>query len=103
TDGAAFGGGPWGSLVSLSRELFVARHARAVRSAPIKGTRPSGERAALEASVKDRAENVMIVDLVRNDLGRVCRPGSVRVAALAGVGGDAGGCEVGSQVGGGMY
>jgi para-aminobenzoate synthetase / 4-amino-4-deoxychorismate lyase len=85
TDRAAFVSGPWGALVSLSPELFLARHGRCVRSAPIKGTRPEGERAALESSAKDRAENVMIVDLVRNDLGRVCRPGTVRVAALADV------------------
>ena len=57
---------------------------------PIKGTRPRGrDRAAdralareLLASEKDRAENTMIVDVLRNDLGRVCRPGSVRVPRL---------------------
>jgi anthranilate/para-aminobenzoate synthase component I len=52
------------------------------RSAPIKGTAPLGMTAELAASAKDRAEHVMIVDLVRNDLGRVARPGGVRVARL---------------------
>ena len=83
TDRAAFVAGPWGTVASLSPELFVTRTGRMVRSAPIKGTRPADRRAELAASEKDRAENVMIVDLVRNDLGRVCRPGTVRVAALA--------------------
>jgi para-aminobenzoate synthetase/4-amino-4-deoxychorismate lyase len=83
TDRAAFVAGPWGALASLSPELFLARRGRVVRSEPIKGTRPHDRRAELPASAKDRAENVMIVDLVRNDLGRVCRPGSVRVGALA--------------------
>jgi para-aminobenzoate synthetase/4-amino-4-deoxychorismate lyase len=83
TDRAAFVAGPWGTVASLSPELFLARTGRRVRSAPIKGTRPAGGRDELAASEKDRAENVMIVDLVRNDLGRVCRPGTVRVAALA--------------------
>ncbi|MET0683748.1 MAG: aminodeoxychorismate synthase component I [Solirubrobacteraceae bacterium] len=83
TDRAAFVAGPWGTVASLSPELFLARRGRAVRSAPIKGTRPAGGREELEASAKDRAENVMIVDLVRNDLGRVCVPGGVRVTALA--------------------
>jgi para-aminobenzoate synthetase/4-amino-4-deoxychorismate lyase len=85
TDRAAFVAGPWGTVASLSPELFLTRRGRTVRSAPIKGTRPAGGRAELAASAKDRAENVMIVDLVRNDLGRVCRPGSVRVTALADV------------------
>jgi para-aminobenzoate synthetase component 1 len=61
-----------------------------VKADPIKGTRPRGrtrdeDRALaceLLASGKDRAENVMIVDVLRNDLGRVCRPGSVRVPRL---------------------
>jgi para-aminobenzoate synthetase/4-amino-4-deoxychorismate lyase len=82
---------PRGAVASLSPELFLERRGRRVRSAPIKGTRPrpadpvdaERQRAALLGSQKDHAENVMIVDLVRNDLGRVCVPGSVRVEALA--------------------
>ncbi|MDQ3741662.1 MAG: aminodeoxychorismate synthase component I, partial [Actinomycetota bacterium] len=69
------------AVASLSPELFLERKGRRVRSAPIKGTASDPE--ALTASAKDRAENVMIVDLVRNDLGRVCEPGSIRVEALA--------------------
>jgi anthranilate/para-aminobenzoate synthase component I len=83
TDRAAFVAGPWGTVASLSPEVFLIRSGRRVRSEPIKGTRPAGGREELERSAKDRAENVMIVDLVRNDLGRVCVPGSVRVPALA--------------------
>jgi para-aminobenzoate synthetase/4-amino-4-deoxychorismate lyase len=79
-DRAAYLAGPWGAVASLSPELFLERRGRRVRSAPIKGTGPRPE---LGASAKDRAENVMIVDLVRNDLGRVCRPGSIRVPVLA--------------------
>ena len=75
--------GPWGALVSASPELFLRRTGRTVRSAPIKGTAPAGADAGLATSAKDRAENVMIVDLVRNDLGRVCDFGSVGVDALA--------------------
>ncbi len=80
---AAFVGGPWGALASLSPELFLRRTGRRVLSSPIKGTRPRDGRAELLASEKDRAEHVMIVDLVRNDLGRVCAPGTVAVEALA--------------------
>ena len=98
TDRAAFVAGPWGTVASLSPELFLTRSGRTVRSAPIKGTRPVDRRAELEASAKDRAENVMIVDLVRNDLGRVCRPGSVRVAALAEVRAHAGVWHMVSEV-----
>ena len=83
TDRAAFVTGPWGTVASLSPEIFLTRTGRTVRSAPIKGTRPADRRDELERSEKDRAENVMIVDLVRNDLGRVCAPGTVRVTALA--------------------
>jgi para-aminobenzoate synthetase / 4-amino-4-deoxychorismate lyase len=81
---AAFVGGPWGAVCSLSPELFLRRSGREVLSEPIKGTAPrkEGARAALAESVKDRAENVMIVDLMRNDLGRVCEYGSVRVPEL---------------------
>ena len=77
-------------IVSASPERFVALRGDAARSSPIKGTRPRGafpEEDLLHAddlrhSAKDRAENVMIADLVRNDLGRVCRPGSVVVESL---------------------
>jgi aminodeoxychorismate synthase component I len=86
--------GPWGAVCSLSPELFLRRRGREVVTEPIKGTAPrmlatgrEGTRAednrrALAASVKDRAENVMIVDLMRNDLGRVCEYGSIEVPAL---------------------
>src|SRR5438270_75626 len=66
------------AIASASPELFLRRDGRAVTSRPIKGTAaaPAGFLA------KDRAENVMIVDLVRNDLGRVCEYGSIHVPAL---------------------
>nr|WP_276329004.1 aminodeoxychorismate synthase component I [Crossiella equi] len=85
---AAYLAGHWGAVASFSPELFLARHGRTVRSSPIKGTLPrrgpedDGNAARLRRSVKDVAENVMIVDLVRNDLGRVCVPGSVTVPEL---------------------
>ncbi|MDT4933815.1 MAG: para-aminobenzoate synthetase / 4-amino-4-deoxychorismate lyase [Pseudonocardiales bacterium] len=73
------------AVVSLSPELFLRRRGRDVVTAPIKGTWPRtrGEGPdALRRSAKDAAENVMIVDLMRNDLGRVCEIGTVRAAAL---------------------
>ena len=79
------------SLVSSSPEQFLAvTRAGVVRTKPIKGTRPRGAtiardlelRADLEASEKERAENVMIVDLMRNDLARVCEVGSIEVHDL---------------------
>jgi para-aminobenzoate synthetase/4-amino-4-deoxychorismate lyase len=82
-DRAAFVAGPWGAVASLSPELFLERHGRRARTAPIKGTRDLDGREELESAAKDRAENVMIVDLVRNDLGRVCTPGTVEVSSLA--------------------
>ena len=59
-------------------ELFLARRGDRVWTKPIKGTRPAGIRGELRGSEKDAAEHVMIVDLERNDLSRVCEPGSVR-------------------------
>ncbi|AGI23984.1 para-aminobenzoate synthase subunit I [Pseudomonas sp. ATCC 13867] len=81
---------PDGAVLSLSPERFIQLHGRQVETRPIKGTRPRGatpeadqaNAEALLASEKDRAENLMIVDLLRNDLGRSCRPGSVRVPEL---------------------
>lgn len=65
-------------VASASPELFLRRSGRRVRSSPIKGTTAPGT----PFQAKDRAENVMIVDLVRNDLGRVCVPGTITVPAL---------------------
>ncbi|MFJ3263449.1 aminodeoxychorismate synthase component I [Pseudomonas sp. NPDC086581] len=81
---------PEGAVLSLSPERFIQLHGKQVETRPIKGTRPRGDTPeadqanadALLASEKDRAENLMIVDLLRNDLGRSCRPGSVRVPEL---------------------
>jgi para-aminobenzoate synthetase component 1 len=66
------------TVVSASPELFLSRRGRQVWTMPIKGTRPVGEADDLLESAKDAAEHVMIVDLERNDLSRVCEPGSVR-------------------------
>lgn len=88
---AAYLAGEWGAAVSMSPELFVSRHGATVRSTPIKGTRPrrgpqdDAGAHLLRESVKDVAENVMITDLVRNDLGRVCEIGSVHVPELLAV------------------
>jgi para-aminobenzoate synthetase component I len=83
---AAFLAGPWGAVASLSPELFLRRCGDAVTSSPIKGTLPvHADPALLRASVKDVAENVMIVDLVRNDLGRVAVTGTVTVPELLSV------------------
>ncbi len=97
---ASAGGAPFAAfwrmgeraLVSNSPELFLAWDPAATRieARPIKGTRPrdpdptadASLAAELLASAKDRAENLMIVDLMRNDLARVCAPGSVAVEAL---------------------
>jgi len=68
-------------IASASPELFLERQAGIVTSAPIKGTKPP-EMDGLEFGTKDRAENVMIVDLIRNDLGRICKTGSVHVPRL---------------------
>jgi para-aminobenzoate synthetase component 1 len=82
---------PGAIIVSASPERFLKVQGDLVETRPIKGTRPRGsdsiedERLAQELthSAKDRAENVMIVDLERNDLGRVCHYGTVKVTELA--------------------
>jgi para-aminobenzoate synthetase component 1 len=74
--------GPW-AVVSASPERFLSRRGRYVETRPIKGTAVDPQ--VLAASKKDRAENVMIVDLARNDLGRVCEYGTVRVPSLCAV------------------
>ncbi|WP_415844627.1 aminodeoxychorismate synthase component I [Stutzerimonas zhaodongensis] len=79
-----------GAIVSLSPERFMRLANGVVETRPIKGTRPRRsnpdedhiEAQALQNSAKDRAENLMIVDLLRNDLGRSCEIGSVRVPEL---------------------
>jgi para-aminobenzoate synthetase component 1 len=80
---AAYLAGDWGAVASLSPELFLRRAGDQVTSSPVKGTLPLHEDPArLRASVKDVAENIMIVDLVRNDLGQVADVGTVRVPEL---------------------
>ena len=84
---AAYVGAGDTSVLSTSPERFLKLTDGAVETRPIKGTRRRAEneeadaaiREELLASEKDRAENIMIVDLLRNDLSRVCRPGSVEV------------------------
>ncbi len=81
------------AIASISPETFLGAIGRDVAIRPIKGTRPrhddpardAAARDDLAASPKDRAENVMVVDMERNDLGRVCEPGSVRVPELLAV------------------
>jgi para-aminobenzoate synthetase component 1 len=78
------------TLMCLSPERFLSLHGHRVETSPIKGTRPRHNdpqrdeqaKRELRASQKDRAENLMIVDLLRNDLGRSCMPGSIHVDRL---------------------
>ena len=86
--GIVFTGGHW--LLSFSPELFFSLTGSQVRARPMKGTATRGASAAEDAAViealredpKQRAENLMIVDLLRNDLSRVSKPGSVKVPSL---------------------
>jgi para-aminobenzoate synthetase / 4-amino-4-deoxychorismate lyase len=90
---AGYGGVIWTGerwLLSLSPELFFAVKDRRITAKPMKGTARRGPDdaaaiAALRADPKQRAENLMIVDLIRNDLSRVAKPGSVAVPELFGV------------------
>jgi para-aminobenzoate synthetase/4-amino-4-deoxychorismate lyase len=87
--GAYLHAGPW-RVCSASPELFFRLDGARIESRPMKGTAARGltadedraQASALRASPKNRAENVMIVDMVRNDLGRIAVPGSVRVPEL---------------------
>jgi para-aminobenzoate synthetase component 1 len=78
---------PWASyfevpgvmIASASPELFLSRNGSTVKSSPIKGTQPTN---SISFGAKDQAENVMIVDLMRNDLSRICKSGTVEVPRL---------------------
>ncbi|MND63052.1 Aminodeoxychorismate synthase component 1 [compost metagenome] len=81
---------PRSAILSLSPERFLLLDGRHIETKPIKGTRPRHPDPAIDKQVaeslasadKDRSENLMIVDLLRNDIGRVSRPGSVSVPSL---------------------
>ena len=87
---AAYLSTPYGDILSSSPERFLHVEGGVVETRPIKGTRPRladeaadrRQREELASSAKDRAENVMIVDLLRNDLGKACVPGSVKASRL---------------------
>jgi len=78
---------PWASyleipelmIASASPELFLSRSGSTIKSSPIKGTQPNNSQ---QFGAKDQAENVMIVDLMRNDLGQICKSGTVEVPRL---------------------
>ena len=78
---------PWASyfqvpgvmIASASPELFLSRNGSTVKSSPIKGTQATNSQ---QFGAKDQAENVMIVDLMRNDLGQICKSGTVEVPRL---------------------
>jgi para-aminobenzoate synthetase component 1 len=81
---------PQGCVLSLSPERFIELRGNVIETKPIKGTRPRSQNTqqdranalALQNATKDQAENLMIVDLLRNDIGRVALPGSVLVPKL---------------------
>jgi len=84
---------PTSTVISSSPESFLRINRENISASPIKGTRPRGTNPAedrrlrhkLQTSEKDRAENTMIVDLLRNDLGRVCEYGSVTVRDICSI------------------
>lgn len=73
-------GGP--EVISFSPELFFKKRGTAMRMRPMKGTRPKSSTDDMTLDLKSRAENLMIVDLLRNDLSRLCVPGTVKVPEL---------------------
>ena len=81
------------AIVSVSPELFFRLEDGKILTEPMKGTAPRYDdlnadlesKAMLSTSIKDRAENLMIVDMIRNDLGRICEPGSIEVFDLFGI------------------
>lgn len=87
---ASYWRSPWGSVVSCSPERLVQLEGRQAQTRPIAGTRPRGLSAEeemrlqqeLKSNLKEQAEHIMLVDLERNDLGRVCEWGSVKVDEL---------------------
>lgn len=87
---SAWGQFSFGDVCSCSPERYLSKRGQRIKSEPIKGTRPRGKTpeedqnliSELANSEKDKAENLMITDLVRHDLSRTCLPGSVRVEHL---------------------